>query len=126
MIPGLENAEFARFGGIHKILLSKARFCSTARYALKAIPTFRFAGQITVCEGYIESAAVGLLCGYFSACQKQKRTPQLPPRTTALGSMLSHLIDDTDIDNYQPMNINFGIFPDHSRRKNGKRQIPQT
>ena len=122
MIPGLENAEFARFGGIHKNTFIKSPILLDSTLRLKSNSHIRFAGQITGCEGYIESAAVGLLCGYFSACQKQKRTPQLPPRTTALGSMLSHLIDDTDIDNYQPMNINFGIFPtiQGERTANGK------
>lgn len=122
MIPGLENAEFARFGGIHKNTFIKSPVLLDSTLRLKSKPYIRFAGQITGCEGYIESAAVGLLCGYFTACQRQGKEPQLPPRTTALGSMLSHLIDDTDIDNYQPMNINFGIFPTIQGEKtaNGK------
>ena len=111
MIPGLENAEFARFGGIHKNTFIKSPILLDQHLRLKAQPNIRFAGQITGCEGYIESASIGFLAGYFTACEMQNCTPLLPPRTTAFGSMLSHLIDATDIENYQPMNINFGIFP---------------
>ncbi len=78
---------------------------------LKQRPHIMFAGQITGCEGYVESAAVGLLAGYFAACLSQGNEPVLPPRETAFGSMLAHLADDTDIEHYQPMNINFGLFP---------------
>lgn len=122
MIPGLENAEFARLGGIHKNTFIKSPILLDEFLRLKKRPNIRFAGQITGCEGYIESAAVGLMCGYFSASQMQGKTPVLPPRTTAFGSMLNHLIDDTAIDNFQPMNINFGIFPTISGEKtaNGK------
>lgn len=122
MIPGLENAEFARLGGIHKNTFIKSPILLDEFLRLKKRPNIRFAGQITGCEGYIESAAVGLMCGYFSAFQMQGKTPVLPPRTTAFGSMLNHLIDDTTIDNFQPMNINFGIFPTISGEKtaNGK------
>lgn len=122
MIPGLENAEFARLGGIHKNTFIKSPILLDEFLRLKKRTNIRFAGQITGCEGYIESAAVGLMCGYFSASQMQGKTPVLPPRTTAFGSMLNHLIDDTAIDNFQPMNINFGIFPTISGEKtaNGK------
>ena len=111
MIPGLEKAEFARFGGIHKNTFIKSPLLLDAYLRLKSKPHLRFAGQITGCEGYIESAAVGLMAGYFAAGQQLGTDPLPPPRTTALGSMLSHLIDDTNIENVQPMNINFGIFP---------------
>ena len=111
MIPGLEKAEFARFGGIHKNTFIKSPLLLDAYLRLKSKPHLRFAGQITGCEGYIESAAVGLMAGYFAAGQQLGTDPLPPPRTTALGSMLSHLIDDTNIENFQPMNINFGIFP---------------
>ena len=70
-----------------------------------------FAGQITGCEGYVESASVGMLSGYFASCLLQNNEPVLPPETTALGSMLKHLNDNTNIEDYQPMNINFGLFP---------------
>lgn len=111
MIPGLENAEFARFGGIHKNTFIKSPVLLDRFLRLKSRPNIRFAGQITGCEGYIESAAVGLLCGYFTACEVVGKDAVLPPRTTAFGAMMSHLTDDTNLDNFQPMNINFGIFP---------------
>ena len=110
-IPGLEHAEFARFGGIHKNTFIKSPILLDETLRLKSKPNIRFAGQITGCEGYIESASVGLMCGYFASCEALGKTAVLPPRTTAFGSMLSHLIDTTDIENFQPMNINFGIFP---------------
>ena len=111
LIPGLENAEFARLGGIHKNTFIKSPLLLDQYLRLKSKPYIRFAGQITGCEGYIESAATGWLAGYFTACEILGSTAVLPPPTTAFGAMLAHLQDDTDIDNYQPMNINFGIFP---------------
>lgn len=110
-IPGLEKAEFARLGGIHKNTFIKSPILLDEVLRLKKQPNIRFAGQITGCEGYIESAAVGLMAGYFAAAEIKGHTPVLPPRTTAFGSMLEHLIDDTNVENFQPMNINFGIFP---------------
>jgi methylenetetrahydrofolate--tRNA-(uracil-5-)-methyltransferase len=81
-----------------------------------------FAGQITGTEGYIESASVGLLVGYFASCLLKDITPVYPPRDTALGCQLAHILDDTDIKNYQPMNINFGIFPPvHAFDERGKK-----
>ncbi len=111
LIPGLENAEFARLGGIHKNTFIKSPLLLDRFLRLKQRPHIMFAGQITGCEGYVESAAVGLLTGYFAACLSQGNEPVLPPRETAFGSMLAHLADDTDIEHYQPMNINFGLFP---------------
>lgn len=111
MIPGLENAEFARLGGIHKNTFIKSPILLDKFLRLKKRPNIRFAGQITGCEGYIESAAVGFMAGYFTACQVLGREPKLPPRNSAFGAMLNHLIDDTNIEDFQPMNINFGIFP---------------
>lgn len=111
-IPGLENAEFARLGGIHKNTFIKSPLLLDEYLRLKSRPHVSFAGQITGCEGYIESAAVGLLSGYFAAEELCGNIPLLPPETTSFGAMLGHLHDVTDIENYQPMNINFGIFPD--------------
>ncbi len=111
-IPGLENAVFARLGGIHKNTFIKSPILLDQYLRLKKSPNIMFAGQITGTEGYIESASIGLLAGYFASCLIKNDTPVLPPRTTALGCQLSHLSDDTDIKNYQPMNINFGLFPE--------------
>ncbi len=108
-IPGLENAEFARFGGIHKNTFIQSPLLLDEFLRLKTQPNVMFAGQISGCEGYVESANVGMMAGYFAACLAQNKTPTVPPATTASGAMLSHLHDTTA--DYQPMNINFGIFP---------------
>lgn len=122
MIPGLENAEFARLGGIHKNTFIKSPLLLDDFLRLRKQPHIRFAGQITGCEGYVESAAVGFMAGYFTACELNGKEPLLPPESTAFGAMLKHLRDDTNIENFQPMNINFGIFPTISgeKTKNGK------
>ena len=78
---------------------------------LKSKPNISFAGQITGCEGYVESASTGLLVGYFKACEILSQEIAYPPETTAIGSVYKHLRDDTNIDDYQPMNVNFGLFP---------------
>ncbi len=109
MIPGLENAEFARLGGIHRNTFIQSPLLLDEFLRLKAQPNVMFAGQISGCEGYVESADTGMLAGYFAACLINGKTPILPPRTTASGAMLGHLADATA--DYQPMNINFGIFP---------------
>ena len=111
-IPGLENAVFARLGGIHKNTFIKSPILLDKYLRLKSMPHIMFAGQITGTEGYIESASIGFLAGYFASCLVKGIEPQLPPRETAFGCQLAHLSDSTDIKNYQPMNINFGLFPD--------------
>lgn len=111
MIPGLEKAEFARLGGIHRNTFIKSPILLDRTLRLKSQPHISFAGQISGCEGYIESAAMGFLAGYFASCELSDIQPAIPPVTTAFGAMLNHLQDDTNIDNFQPMNINFGIFP---------------
>lgn len=110
-IPGLENARFARLGGIHKNTFIKSPILLDNYLRLKNAPHISFAGQITGCEGYVESAATGLLVGYFNACFALNQEIYLPPKTTALGAIWQHLRDDTSIDDYQPMNVNFGLFP---------------
>jgi len=110
-IPGLENAVFARLGGIHKNTFIKSPILLDTYLRLKTQPHIMFAGQITGCEGYIESASIGWLAGYFASELLKQKTPLLPPRESAFGCQLAHLTDTTDIERYQPMNINFGLFP---------------
>ncbi len=107
MIPGLQNAEFARLGGLHRNTFIKSPVLLDGTLRLKSAPHVRFAGQITGCEGYLESAAIGMLAGRFAA------DPNLtsPPPTTALGALLAHITGGADASTYQPMNVNFGLFP---------------
>lgn len=109
MIPGLEKAEFARLGGIHRNTFIQSPVLLDEFLRLKAQPNILFAGQISGCEGYVESADTGMLAGYYAACLAKGENPVVPPKTTATGAMLGHLLDTTA--DYQPMNINFGIFP---------------
>ncbi|MFY8095925.1 MAG: methylenetetrahydrofolate--tRNA-(uracil(54)-C(5))-methyltransferase (FADH(2)-oxidizing) TrmFO [Niveispirillum sp.] len=121
MIPGLENAEFARLGGLHRNTFINSPRLLDASLRLKAMPRLRFAGQITGCEGYVESAAVGLLAGRFAASDRLGQPPSLPPRTTALGALLSHITGGAEAETFQPMNVNFGLFPPITERQpNGK------
>jgi methylenetetrahydrofolate--tRNA-(uracil-5-)-methyltransferase len=110
-IPGLENAEFARLGGLHRNTFLNSPILLDRQLRLKSAPHVRFAGQITGCEGYVESAAVGLMAGLMAAAELGGRDWQSPPRTTALGALLAHITGDAEADSYQPMNINFGLFP---------------
>jgi methylenetetrahydrofolate--tRNA-(uracil-5-)-methyltransferase len=110
-IPGLENAEFARLGGLHRNTFLNAPVLLDRELRLKSAPHIRFAGQITGCEGYVESAAVGLMAGLMAAAELGGRAWQAPPRTTALGALLAHITGDAAADSYQPMNVNFGLFP---------------
>lgn len=110
-IPGLENAEFARLGGLHRNTFLNSPVLLDRQLRLKTAPHVRFAGQITGCEGYVESAAVGMMAGLMTATELAGREWQAPPRTTALGALLSHITGDAEAENYQPMNVNFGLFP---------------
>ena len=110
-IPGLEEAEFARFGGLHRNTFLNSPTLLDRQLRLKSAPHIRFAGQITGCEGYIESASVGMLAGLMTAAELGGRDWVDPPRTTALGALLAHITGDAEAENYQPMNINFGLFP---------------
>jgi methylenetetrahydrofolate--tRNA-(uracil-5-)-methyltransferase len=110
-IPGLENAQFARLGGLHRNTFLNSPRLLDRQLRLKTAPHIRFAGQITGCEGYVESAAVGLLAGLMTADQLGGSDWSAPPRTTALGALLSHITGDADAETYQPMNVNFGLFP---------------
>ncbi len=121
MIPGLENAEFARLGGLHRNTFINSPRLLDGTLRLKAMPRLRFAGQITGCEGYVESAAVGLLAGRFAAAERLGSAPSLPPATTALGALLNHITGGAQAETFQPMNVNFGLFPPiEARQPNGK------
>ena len=110
-IPGLEKAEFARLGGLHRNTFINSPQLLDGTLRLKAAPHIRFAGQITGCEGYVESAAIGLLAGRFAAAELGGETLAPPPPTTALGALLGHITGGADAASYQPMNVNFGLFP---------------
>ena len=116
-IPGLANAEFARLGGLHRNTFINAPKLLDETLRLKAAPQLRFAGQITGCEGYVESAAIGLLAGRFAAAERLGERPLLPPPTTAHGALLRHITGghletiDNGARSFQPMNVNFGLFP---------------
>jgi methylenetetrahydrofolate--tRNA-(uracil-5-)-methyltransferase len=116
-IPGLERAEFARLGGLHRNTFLNSPKLLDETLRLKSATKLRFAGQITGCEGYVESAAVGLLAGRFAAAERRGKALVLPPKTTAHGALLGYITGDhvDTIDagprSYQPMNVNFGLFP---------------
>jgi len=110
-IPGLENAEFARLGGIHRNSFIRSPELLDGELRLKAMPHIRFAGQITGCEGYVESAAIGLLAARFAAAEAQGCTLPAPPPETALGALLGHITGGAEAETYQPMNVNFGLMP---------------
>jgi methylenetetrahydrofolate--tRNA-(uracil-5-)-methyltransferase len=119
MIPGLENAQFARLGGLHRNTFLNSPKVLDASLRLKADPRLRFAGQITGCEGYVESASVGCLAGLFSVMEAKGMDIVAPPATTAMGALLGHItgghISREDgagkPGSFQPMNVNFGLFP---------------
>jgi methylenetetrahydrofolate--tRNA-(uracil-5-)-methyltransferase len=111
MIPGLERAEFARLGGLHRNTFINSPRLLDGRLRLKALPRLRFAGQITGVEGYVESAAIGLIAGRFGAAARLGREATPPPSSTALGALLRHITGGADTASFQPMNVNFGLFP---------------
>ena len=110
-IPGLERAEFARLGGLHRNTFINSPKLLDGALRLKAEPRLRFAGQITGVEGYVESAAIGLLAGRFAAAEAMGRAPAPPPPTTAMGALLNHITGGAAAATFQPMNVNFGLFP---------------
>jgi len=116
-IPGLRNAEFARLGGLHRNTFLNSPKLLDAQLRLKAEPRLRFAGQMTGCEGYVESASIGLIAGLFAAGDARAQTLASPPATTAIGSLLGHITGghletiESGERSFQPMNINFGLFP---------------
>jgi methylenetetrahydrofolate--tRNA-(uracil-5-)-methyltransferase len=120
MIPGLENAEFARLGGLHRNTFINSPRVLDKQLRLKAMPRIRFAGQITGCEGYVESAAVGLIAGRMAACERLGVTMPDIPSTTAMGAILSHITGGAEAETFQPMNVNFGLFPDIQTKERGR------
>jgi len=110
-IPGLEKAEFARLGGLHRNTFIKSPVLLDDQLRLRAEPRLRFAGQITGCEGYVESAAVGLIAGRMAAAEALGDILAPPPPTTAIGALLGHITGGAAADSFQPMNVNFGLFP---------------
>jgi methylenetetrahydrofolate--tRNA-(uracil-5-)-methyltransferase len=123
-IPGLENANFVRLGGIHRNTFLNSPRLLDSQLRLKDMPRLRFAGQITGVEGYIESAAIGLLAGRFAAAERLKDTIEAPPPTTALGALLTHITTGADEATFQPMNVNFGLFPPLETRTKRKERKP--
>jgi methylenetetrahydrofolate--tRNA-(uracil-5-)-methyltransferase len=119
-IPGLERAEFARLGGLHRNTFLNSPRLLDATLRLRVMPRLRFAGQITGCEGYVESAAIGLLAGRFAAAERAGLAPQAPPSTTAMGALLGHITGGADAATFQPMNVNFGLFPPIEGNLRGK------
>jgi len=129
-IPGLQNAEFARLGGLHRNTFLNSPLLLDATLRLKKNPAWRFAGQITGCEGYVESAAVGLMAGRFAAAERRGEPVAVPPPTTAHGAILAHITGGhiATIDNgpssFQPMNVNFGLFPPLATAPDFERKSP--
>jgi methylenetetrahydrofolate--tRNA-(uracil-5-)-methyltransferase len=110
-IPGLANAEFARLGGLHRNTFINSPRLLDPQLRLKTQPHLRFAGQVTGVEGYVESAAIGLLAGRFAAAEQLGRPHAPPPATTAFGALLAHITGGADAETFQPMNVNYGLFP---------------
>ena len=120
-IPGLENASFARLGGIHRNTFLNSPTLLDAQMRLRARPNIRFAGQITGVEGYVESAAMGLLAGRLAAAELKGLSLSTPPDTTATGALVTHISGGAEAKTFQPMNVNFGLFPPVEGLKGGRR-----
>jgi methylenetetrahydrofolate--tRNA-(uracil-5-)-methyltransferase len=124
MIPGLEGAEFARLGGVHRNTFINSPRLLDEQMRLKAMPRLRFAGQITGVEGYVESTAMGLLAGRMAAAERLGKTISAPPLTTATGALINHITGGAAAKTFQPMNVNFGLFPPLEGIKGGRRNRP--
>ena len=131
MIPGLEKAEFARLGGLHRNTFLNSPKLLDGVMRLKKQTRLRFAGQVTGVEGYVESAAMGLLAGRFAAAERLGQAISVPPRTSALGALLAHITGEANAETFQPMNVNFGLFPEvevpldeNGKRPRGKAKGP--
>ncbi len=126
-IPGLEQAEFARLGGIHRNSFLNSPRLLDGELRLKSKPNIRFAGQITGCEGYVESAAIGIIAARFAAAELSGETLSPPPAETAIGALLSHITGGAAAETFQPMNVNFGLLPPlEGRRKRADRKKAYT
>ena len=125
-IPGLEQAEFARLGGLHRNTFIRSPELLDTTLRLKTRPNIRFAGQITGCEGYLESAAIGMLAGRFAAVELANEDLRPLPPTTALGALLGHITGGAEVATYQPMNVNFGLFPPVAGKKKADRKRAYT
>lgn len=121
MIPGLQNAGFARLGGIHRNSFLNSPTLLDDRMRLRLAPNLRFAGQVTGVEGYVESAAMGLLAGRMAAAQALGRDLAPPPFTTAMGALVNHITGGAEAKTFQPMNVNFGLFPPLPDSRSGRR-----
>ena len=121
MIPGLADARFARLGGIHRNTFLNSPRLLDHGLRLRSAPHIRFAGQITGVEGYVESAAMGLLAGRLAAAEIKGQTVASPPDTTATGALLTHITGGADAKTFQPMNVNFGLFPPVDGLRGGRR-----
>jgi methylenetetrahydrofolate--tRNA-(uracil-5-)-methyltransferase len=111
LIPGLERAEFARLGGLHRNTFIRSPRLLDRQLRLRAAPHLRMAGQVTGVEGYVESAAMGLLAGMMAAAEGHGHALHPPPPETAMGALLGHITGGADAATFQPMNVNFGLFP---------------
>jgi methylenetetrahydrofolate--tRNA-(uracil-5-)-methyltransferase len=120
-IPGLEGAEFARLGGVHRNTFINSPQLLDGELRMRSEPRLRFAGQITGVEGYVESAAIGLLAGRFAAAERRGERLEPPPPTSAHGALLGHITGGADARSFQPMNVNFGLFPPLPPKADGKR-----
>jgi methylenetetrahydrofolate--tRNA-(uracil-5-)-methyltransferase len=120
MIPGLENAVFARLGGIHRNTFINSPKLLDDALRMKSAPHLRFAGQLMGVEGYIESASMGLLAGLYAAAEHYSSNLIKPPETTAIGSLLEHVVHGAEKDTFQPMNVTFSLFPPITTVKSGR------
>lgn len=121
MIPGLENASFARLGGIHRNTFLNSPTLLDDQMRLKSRPNIRFAGQVTGVEGYVESAAMGLLAGRLAAAELLGHEMGPPPGTTAMGALIHHITGGAEAKSFQPMNVNFGLFPPLDGMRGGRK-----
>lgn len=121
MIPGLQDASFARLGGIHRNTFMNSPRVLDAAMRLKKDPRLRFAGQVTGVEGYVESGAMGILAGRFAAMERLGSALGPPPPDTSIGALLNHITGGAEADTFQPMNVNFGLFPPLTDARGGRR-----